>query len=151
VILDQKEIRYETLFPLCVTALFLATATPALAGDVTVTLNGVKASDQDVMIGLQTHDEFLQPKGQFGVIIHHPTAGSQTVVIKNVPDGDYSVSVWHDVNGNHQFDMAANGRPLDGWSMLNSANLHARPEWDQVKFAVPATGKTVMLDMIYAQ
>ncbi|MEY2926607.1 MAG: hypothetical protein RL367_1084 [Pseudomonadota bacterium] len=141
----------KRFIPLCVTTLFLVVATPAMAGDVTVILNGVQASDQDVMIGLQTRDEFLQPKGHYGAIIHHPKAGSQTVVIKDVPDGDYSISVWHDVNGNHQFDKAANGRPLDGWSMINAAALRAAPQWDLVKFAVPAAGKTVALDMIYAQ
>lgn len=140
----------KRFIPLCVSALVLGLATPALAGDVTVTLNGLQASDNPVMVGLQTRDEFLRPTGHLGTIIAHPKAGSQTVVIKDVPEGDYSISVWHDINGNWKFDKAPSGKPLDGWAMFNGANLHAEPEWDQVKFAVPQAGKAVTLDMIYA-
>lgn len=129
----------------------LATATGALAGDVVVNMAGVKASGGPLYVSLQTKAQFLRDEGAYGQIIAAPQAGAASVVLKNVAPGEYSVSVWHDVNSNKVFDRAADGRPLDGWSMNNAASLRGEPAFDDVKFTVGAAGITLNLDMFYSE
>jgi uncharacterized protein (DUF2141 family) len=129
--------------------LCLALTTPAFAGDVTISLSGVKAQKGDLYVSMQTKDEFLQPRGSYGDIVKVPGDGAQRIVLKNVAPGDYSVTVWHDSDGDKAFSCAANGVPLDGWTMNNAQALKDRPKWDEVKFSVPAEGQPLSLAMIY--
>ena len=129
----------------------LSAADGALAGDVVVKMAGVKAGGGPLYVSLQTKEQFLQDAGAYGQIIAAPQAGDASVVLKNVAPGAYSVSVWHDINGNKVFDRAPDGRPLDGWSMNNAASLRGQPVFDEVKFTVGAAGVTLDLDMFYPE
>lgn len=111
----------------------------ALAGDVNITVTGVQARGGDLLIGLQTANQFLKHEGSYGQVIAAPTAGAHVVTLRDVAPGDYSVSVLHDVDGDHDMKMV-NGRPAEGWAMVNGQTLRAVPRFDQVKFTVPATG-----------
>ncbi|CAN5140556.1 DUF2141 domain-containing protein [soil metagenome] len=128
-------------------------AAPAFAGDVTITLTGVQARGGDLLVGLQTADQFLQHRGQYGEIIANPSAGTRVISLHDVAPGDYSVSALHDVDGDRMMKMA-DGRPAEGWGMLHGETLRATPTFDQVKFTVPATGDvavTVAMDYPTAQ
>ena len=120
----------------------------ALAGEVTISIENVKASDGPLYVSLQTEDQFLQNAGTYGDIIHSPTEGDLSVVLSNVADGEYSVSIWHDINNNQVFDREDNGIPLDGWSMIGAATMQGLPVFDSVKFNVDGdVGVTV--EMVY--
>jgi uncharacterized protein (DUF2141 family) len=123
--------------------------TPAFAGDLVIDLTGIQAGKGDLYVGLQTKDQFLKDAGVNGAIIKVPASGNQQVVLKNVAPGDYSVSVWHDSDGDSKFSMAANGMPADGWSMHNAQALRGAPQWDQVKFSMTPAGVKLQLAMIY--
>ena len=137
-------------------ALAMAMITPASAGsaptaNVTITLSNVVAAKGDLYVSLQKRDEFLQERGSYGKIIKTPAAGKSTVVLEGVSHGEYSVSVWHDIDGDMKFSRAANGMPLDGWSMVGAKQMRAEPKWEQAKFSVTATGAALALDMVYAK
>ena len=126
-----------------------AATAPALAGDVTLTLQGVEARGGRLLVGLQTRDQFLKPAGDHGEIIANPHAGTHTVVLRNVPAGDYSVSVLHDADGDGQMKMQG-VMPAEGWTMVNAQALRAAPTFDQVDFVVPASGAVSQtVTMIY--
>ena len=124
-------------------------ATPAMAGDVTVHVKGVEAAKGDLYVALQTRDQFMKEAGTAGEIVHQPAPGDHDIVLKDVPPGEYSVAVWHDINGNRTFDREANGRPLDGWAMINGTTLRATPIFDQVKLVVPQSGADASVTMTY--
>jgi uncharacterized protein (DUF2141 family) len=138
-----------TIFSKAAIALGLAlvATTAAQAGDVKIELNGVTAAKGDLYVSLQTKDEFLQSKGSFGEIVKAPGPGKQVLVIKDVKPGDYSVSIWHDINGDRRFNQDERGIPVDGWSMLNAKSMRGAPTWDGSHFAVPASGASLNLDM----
>ena len=141
--------RFKTLLASAFAMTAVGVAAPALAGDVTLTLEGVQARGGKLLVGLQTRDQFLKPAGDHGEIIEGPRAGTHTVVPRNVPAGDYSVSVLHDADGDGQMKMQG-GMPAEGWTMLNAQSLRAAPTFDQVDFTVPATGAvSVKASMIY--
>lgn len=127
----------------------VAAAAPSFAGDLTVTLTDVQAQKGDLYVSLQKQGEFMQPRGSYGAIIKAPKSGEQKVTLKDVAPGDYSIAVWHDSDADGKFSQAANGIPLDGWTMVNAQNLRGVPTWDQVKFVVPSDNVATTLMMIY--
>lgn len=139
--------------PLAVTAALAlaALSTPAFAGDVRVTLTGVKAKPgSQILATLQTEDEFMQPRGKYGVVVPPPAAdGSVVVTFPNVAPGAYAFSVLHDENGDYQMAREENGRPKEGWAMSHGASLRARPTFAGVKIDVPAAGLTITEPMFY--
>lgn len=139
--------RLKTL-AVCAFALSAASA-PAVAGDVTVTIDGVQARGGQLLVGLQSRDQFLKPAGDHGQIIENPRTGTHTVVLRNVPAGDYSLSVLHDADDDGQMNMAG-GLPAEGWTMLNAETLRAAPTFEQVKFSAPQSGAvSLRASMIY--
>jgi uncharacterized protein (DUF2141 family) len=127
----------------------LTAASPSFAANVTISLEGVQPSAQKIYISLQTREEFLQPKGSYGEIITIPAGGQKDVTLTNIKPGEYSVSVWHDSDGDGQFTMAPNGMPADGWAMYKGDALRAMPTWDAVKFTVTDAGTKIAVKMLY--
>ena len=132
-------------------AVTLATPGLAMAADVSIEIAGVKSADGPLYVSLQTEGQFMQNAGTAGKIVQDPQAGTISVVVPGVAPGEYSVSVWHDIDGDGQFDRAPDGRPLDGWSMLNAGALRGAPTFDAVKFSVSDSGAAIRLDMMYAE
>jgi uncharacterized protein (DUF2141 family) len=106
----------------------------ASAEDVKVTLTGVKAGGE-VLVALQTKDEFLMPKGAYGAKAE-AKAGTMTLTLKDVKPGAYSVSVLHDQDGDNLMKRGPDGMPQEGWAMKNAAQLRGFPTWDVVSFEV---------------
>ena len=131
--------------------LVLAAPAAAQAGPVRVDLTGLHAGGT-LYVQLQTRAQFLGPERSAGELIQAPQAGALSVDLGEVPPGDYAVSVWHDDNGNQQFDVdPGTGRPLDGLAMTPVAGLRGPPTFDQVKLTIPAAGLAVPLAMQYSR
>jgi uncharacterized protein (DUF2141 family) len=126
----------------------LAVAGQALAGDVTVTLTGVQAKGGQMLVSLQTRDQFMKPTAAYGTKAP-ATAGDLTVTLQDVAPGDYAVVVMHDEDSNFQMAREPNGMPKEGWSMSGSPPMDRKPVFDEVKVAVPAEGTSVTEAMVY--
>jgi len=134
------------------TGLALMTAmamTPAFAGDVTINLHALQAKPGKLYIALQKRGEFLKARASYGEVVTNVAAGEKTFIFHDVAPGEYAVLVWHDTNQDGRFTTEPNGTPLDGWSIRGAQKLIGSPTWNQVKFAVPAAGKTLDLAMAY--
>ncbi|HBK90673.1 MAG TPA: hypothetical protein DDZ68_03260 [Parvularcula sp.] len=130
-------------------AVFL-TGLPAFAGDVRVTVSGVRAANGPLYVGLQTREQFMQNAGSYGEIVASPAPGAVSVTLHGVAPGEYSVSVWHDIDGDGVFDMGPDGKPIDGWAMIDGASLRGAPTFDQVSFKKEDASIAIDVDMIYA-
>jgi len=123
------------------------TGAAAHAGDVDVTLNGVR-SGGNLYISLQSRGEFMENNGTAGEIFKDVRGGTLSVTLEDVPDGAYAASVWHDIDCDGVFDTDDQGVPIDGWSMKNGEALRSAPSFDQVSISV--SGDTsLVLDMVY--
>ncbi|MEM1390678.1 MAG: DUF2141 domain-containing protein [Pseudomonadota bacterium] len=121
----------------------------SFAGTLTFTVDGVEDRGGDLYIGVQTEEQFLQNDGIANEVISQPKAGSHTVSFE-LPTGDYSVSVWHDSNGDGEFGRTEYGVPTEGWAMLNGASLRGMPKFDEVKISLTAEGASVTEAIIYS-
>ena len=120
------------------TAAALATAaftTPALAGEVTVTLTNVRADAGDLYVSLQSEAQFMQAASVVGKTIENPQDGTVTVTFADVPDGRYALMVWHDIDGDGTFSMGPMG-PTDGWAMIGGSELRGMPTFAAQSFTL---------------
>ena len=120
----------------------------AQAAPLTVTVTGIENRGGTLYVGVQTKDQFMQDAGVAGDMIETPDQSTYTSTFDLAP-GDYSVSVWHDENGDGVFNTDDFGAPLDGWSINKAEQLRARPQWDEVKITIGEDGTAVSLPMIY--
>lgn len=127
----------------------LGFAGQAFAGDVTVTLTGVQPKGGQMLVSLQSRDQFMKPTGTTGAKTEVTAAGDLTVVIPNVPAGDYAVMVLHDENSDFQMAREPNGTPKEGWAMSGTFPGGRKPTFDEVKVSIPADGTTLTEAMVY--
>lgn len=124
-------------------------ASAATAADVTVTLTGVQPRGGNVLVSLQTAGEFMKPEGHYGAIATGEVAGDETVVVHNVPPGEYAVMVLHDADRDMKMAREADGKPKEGWGMSGQWTRGHRPTFTEVKITVPDAGTAVTLPMVY--
>jgi len=127
-------------------ALSALSTTTAFAGDVAVTLTGVKAEGGTMLVSLQSKDQFMKPVGAKGAI-GPATAGTMNLTVEDVPPGDYAVMVMHDADSNWTMTMK-DGKPAEGWGHSGGA---AGQTFDAVKITVPEAGTSVTVPLNYPQ
>ena len=136
---------------LLITALCgLAAASPAYAAPLTVNLEGVRNTGGRLHVSVQTREQFRREGGIAGSAMSLPQAGSHRFSY-DVPAGEYVVSVWHDDNANGRFDKDERSMPLDGWALVNGAQLRGEPSFEQARTVVADAPVTVRLEMIYGR
>jgi uncharacterized protein (DUF2141 family) len=139
---------------LWIAAALAATIAPAAAeaGRVIVDLNGLR-SGGTVYVQLQTHAQFMGPDRAGGQIVRVAAPGTLSLDLGDIPPGDYAVSVWHDDNDNHRFDMdSQGGGPLDGWGIAKGAEAGAGPpDFDRSKVTVAQAPLRVPMTLHYGR
>jgi len=130
---------------ICLAALFASCA--AHAGDLNITVEGVKNDQGQIMVALyDSADGFLKRTVKAGVA---PAAnGSTKVVVKDVPAGAYGFALFHDANGNGKMDKNMMGIPSEDYAFSNNAlgNM-GPPSFEQARFTVPAAGAAVTVSL----
>lgn len=130
-------------------AALVGIAAPAFAGDVTVTLTGVQAKGGQMLVSLQSRDQFMQPTATRGAKAQVTASGDMVLTIPDVPPGDYAVMVLHDENSDFQMEREPNGKPKEGWAMSGTFPGGRKPTFDEVKVSVPAEGASLTEAMVY--
>lgn len=140
-----------------ISALSAADATAADAGNdiyeagtipVTVNLSGVQIADGPIYISVQKREQYRGMVGH-GTILKLATPGNMTAIVKVAEPGDYSVSVWHDMNDDRVFGMSETYRPTEGWGASGTAPTNRMPTFDDVKIKVESFGTTVDVPIVY--
>jgi uncharacterized protein (DUF2141 family) len=70
----------------------------------------------------------------------------------DVAEGNYAVSIGHDLNGNQLVDTNLIGLPTEPWNVSNNARPSLRsPRFEEAAFKVPADAKQVVIDIKVAK
>ena len=115
---------------------------------VTINLSDVKIADGPIYISVQKRDQYQGMRGH-GTILKTATPGNMTATVKVSEPGEYSVSVWHDMDDDTVFDMDATYRPAEGWGASGNVPTDRMPTFDDVKINVESFGATVDVPMVY--
>ena len=118
-------------------------ASPTLAGDLTLTVVGVRSYAGQLMIGLYDSEAdwkealdnsarvgLLNDKGRLIGVTMRAKTGSQSIGFKQLPPGDYAIIVFHDENDNGLLDKGTFGVPVEGYGFSNDAKgFFSAPSW----------------------
>jgi uncharacterized protein (DUF2141 family) len=127
----------------------LAAAAPALAGDLVVTIDGLRSDKGNVRLGLFRKDGWLDDARTVGHAVVRATLPTR-IVLPNVPPGVYGIAVFHDENGNGKHDTNFLGLPLEGYGFSRDAPIMlGPPKFDDAMFEVTQQGAELRFRMRY--
>jgi uncharacterized protein (DUF2141 family) len=76
------------------------------------------------------------------------TGKKVTVTMANVPEGEYAISVYHDVNSNGKLDRNGIGMPTEPYAFSNNAQGNfGPPSFDSAKVKIEANTKVLSLHL----
>lgn len=128
----------------------LLSASPAVAGDLTIKITGVKAKGGHLLVAVYDKATLFRAKPPFAGEAKVSAAGDMTVTIKDVAAGDYVVSALHDADDDKKMTMT-DGRFGEGTALTNAEQLRGPPSFEVNKIAIPAPGTTVTIAMSYPE
>ena len=77
----------------------------------------------------------MQEDAVTGEMLANPQDDTVTVTFDDVPDGQYALMVWHDIDGDGEFSMGPMG-PTDGWAMIGASDLRGMPTFAAQSFTL---------------
>lgn len=136
------------LMPLIIAAAIFPAA--AFAGDLTVTVKGVKDASGAVLGAVYDEAAFMQQPKAKGRGRVKAAAGTVTLTFRDLPAGRYAVSVFHDANGDGKLDRNNLGVPTEGYGFSNDAQgAGGPPKFGQAAFSFDGRAKTISIDLDY--
>ena len=125
---------------------------PALAGELAVTIDGVKKPSGTLVVTVMNEaawDGKARPILVETVAAQSAIDGKGRVTVKfaDVPEGSYAVGVIHDENDNHKLDTGLMGIPKEGWGNSNNPKVWRKPYFSEVKVNVGAAPLPIMIHL----
>jgi uncharacterized protein (DUF2141 family) len=110
--------------------------------DITVNISNLNSNDGKVFVGLYNTKESFLNKG-YKYLSTEIKNHSTMVTFKDVPNGIYAISMYHDENDNDKMDSNFLGIPKEDYGCSNNAKgFMGPPKWEDAKFEV--NNKTVI-------
>ena len=129
---------------LCIGSAF---ADAANAGDLTVEVKGV-GEKGNVMVALYKQTDTWMRRATGGGQSLPAKKDGVTVTFKDLPDGEYAVSLFVDENTNGKMDSNAIGIPTEPYAFSNDASGNfGPPTFEQAKFVVTKDAKTIVINI----
>ena len=133
---------------LVIAAAMMAAATTAHAGTATLTvaLDNLQPKGA-VMAALYSNagDYAADTNARFGRV--DVTGAQATITFADLPEGEYAIKMFHDLNGDGKMNTNPFGMPVEPFAFSNNAVGNMGPaKWEAARFAVraPATTQTII-------
>lgn len=132
--------------------LALGTASNAVyAADLIVTVSNLRSNHGDVHIALYDRPDAFPDSD--GMLVEHETPVLQHKarhVFRGLEPGTYAIAIYHDENGNDDFDTNFIGLPLEGYAFSNGATVFlGPPDFDEAAFSVEDAGSKADIVISY--
>ncbi len=121
-----------------------------LANDITVDITSLLNTTGKVHIGLynKAEDFSIVDKVYKGAIVS-PSSKTIQYKFKNIPNGTYAISTFHDENENNKVDKNFFGIPKEGYGSSNNIRPSFRgANFEEAKFVLDSD-KNIVIDMRY--
>jgi uncharacterized protein (DUF2141 family) len=131
---------------LCLVAPIITTSL-ASAADLTVQIDDVKSSEGFLSVAVYNSADTFLKKPLTGVRTQ-ATKDGKSVVVKDLPAGEYALVVFHDVNQNGKMDRNMMGIPTEDYAFSNNAmgNM-GPPSFEAAKFQVSEAGASTKVSL----
>ena len=104
--------------------------------DVTVVISNLNSNNGRVFVALYNSESTFLGKG-IKSDIKKIANNSCTVTFKDIPNGTYAVSMFHDENNNNKMDTNFVGIPKEDYGCSNNAKgFMGPPKWVDAKFQI---------------
>lgn len=122
----------------------------AAADQLTLRIEGVR-SDQGVLrIGVFDRSGSFPSAGRVAGVEVMAQRGYVIVEIPGLEPGEYAIALYHDEDGDGEFDTNFLGLPLEGYGFSNDAPVSfGPPDFEEAAFVVGNTGTHTVLQMRY--
>lgn len=118
----------------------------------TVAVNGVRSSSGLVAVTVYADDRsrFLVKRGSVGVMRVKAIEGETRACVFLPGPGTWALAIYHDENGNEQFDRSGLGLPREGYGFTNNpSTLAGLPNFGSVRLSVPKPGLLTRIRLKY--
>lgn len=124
-------------------------ALAAATGSLTIEVGNVRNGHGTVHVDICPKDRFLGESCPYsGDAPAHP--GTVTVVVANVPAGQYAAQAFHDENRNGDIDRGLFGIPKEGVGFSRDARiLFSPPKWGDAVFAHQSRPEVIRFSLRY--
>jgi uncharacterized protein (DUF2141 family) len=124
---------------------------PAGAARLVIRVLGVQSSAGEVAVTVYPDQRrrFLSAGGKLARVRTAAQAPTTSACFW-LPPGAYAVAVYHDANGNQDYDRSRLGRPLEGFAFSNDPPTRfGLPSFEATRFALPPAGAALEVRMRY--
>lgn len=120
---------------------------PAASASVTINLTGIAGSKGMVMAALCDKATFLKRCPYMQTVAASPAVNLK---FDGVKPGMYAAMLFHDENGNGEFDRSPNGMPLEGYGFSrNAKGNYGPPSFEAAAVEIKAGKVAIDIDMVY--
>ena len=106
------------------------------ASDITVVISNFDNNQGKAYVALYNSEASFLIKG-FEATFTKIENNSCTIIFKEVPNGIYAISMFHDENDNNKMDTALFGIPKEDYGCSNNATgFMGPPKWQDAKFQI---------------
>lgn len=131
-----------------VTVLTLSGASHALAADLTLKISNIETDKGNMMVAVYDAEEAFGKKSTYRAISRRAEKGQMSIVLSDVPAGEYAVMVFQDLDENQKLDTNLLGIPKEPWSgSLQGRSVFGPPGWSDVNFKFGEQDATIQIEM----
>jgi uncharacterized protein (DUF2141 family) len=125
-------------------------AGPAFAGDLEITIQGLRNSSGEVSLAIFDKPQEFPRGAKIQDRDVAAKAGDLTIVFKNLKPGRYALAIHHDENTNQEMDTNFIGLPLEGYGFSNNARVFfGPPTFEAASFEMGSGNQAINLRVVY--
>ncbi len=130
---------------------FAGLASNALAAELRVDVKNLRSSDGNVHFAIYSDPKtFLGKESMVKDIILPVKDKNVEAVFGGLEPGEYALAIFHDENGNREFDQGLFGIPLEGYGFSNGAGIFfGPPDFEDAAVKVNKGDSKISIPMVY--
>jgi uncharacterized protein (DUF2141 family) len=126
-----------------------ALALAEAVGSLTIRVGNVRNDRGRVVVDICPRDRFLGNACPYHGQAQ-ARAGTTTIVVPDLPKGEFAVQAFHDENGNGEVDRGLFGIPKEGVGFSRNARIGlGPPKWGDAAFAHQAQAEIISFNLRY--
>ena len=104
--------------------------------DITVTITNINSQEGVVRLGVFNNSKYFLDAGkEYKTQVKKPSGDTLVFYFKDLPKGDYAVSLYHDINSDNKCNLSFLFRPTEPYGFSNNVKLKLfKPSYDDCKF-----------------
>jgi uncharacterized protein (DUF2141 family) len=106
-------------------------------GELRVTVSNIYPIDGDLYIAIDDQREnYMEPELAVFSKVVAVEAGTQSIIFTDIPDGEYAITVFQDLDDNEELNLSTFGIPREPYGFSNNVRgTMGPPKFDKAKFS----------------